>query len=157
MCVSTKHGQPFKGPAVGSSSQGHTRTGQAVCMAHLHPSMHSWASARAPRTPRALSTDVSSSRSTTTTSTNARQQEQQQAKSELLSWISGTKRGSNTTKLLRGQIEEAQVIMSRGCDTPPPPNGNPLLQVCLLFAEVAKQTDSFPKTLSRIGMHAMAQ
>lgn len=31
------------------------------------------------------------------------------AKQELLSWVAGTKRGSNTTKLLRGQIEEAQV------------------------------------------------
>lgn len=34
---------------------------------------------------------------------------QEDAKRELLSWINGTKRGSNTTSLLRGQIEEAQV------------------------------------------------
>jgi hypothetical protein len=33
----------------------------------------------------------------------------QKAKQELLSWISGTGRGSKTTKQLRGQIEEAQV------------------------------------------------
>jgi hypothetical protein len=92
-------------------------------MAHLHPSMQlteRWASTRVAKTPRALSTDINSSRTTTTTSTSARQQEQQQAKSELLSWITGTKRGSNTTKLLRGQIEEAQVMMGRGCDAQPP-------------------------------------
>jgi hypothetical protein len=35
------------------------------------------------------------------------------AKQELLSWVAGTKRGSNTTKLLRGQIEEAQVRRAR--------------------------------------------
>lgn len=38
------------------------------------------------------------------------------AKQELLSWVAGTKRGSNTTKLLRGQIEEAQVHMSQTHD-----------------------------------------
>lgn len=35
----------------------------------------------------------------------------QQAKDELLTWISGTNRGSTTGKLLRGQIEEAQVAV----------------------------------------------
>eukprot|EP00775_Hariotina_reticulata_P013356 gene13356-13484_t len=36
---------------------------------------------------------------------------QEAAKLELLSWISGTGRGSKTTKQLRGQIEEAQVAV----------------------------------------------
>lgn len=40
---------------------------------------------------------------------SSRATDKQLAKDELLSWITGTKRGSNTTKLLRGQIEEAQV------------------------------------------------
>lgn len=35
----------------------------------------------------------------------------QQAKQELLTWISGTKRGSNASKQLRGQVEEAQVAV----------------------------------------------
>lgn len=35
--------------------------------------------------------------------------DKQVAKNDLLSWIEGTKRGSRATKLLRGQIEEAQV------------------------------------------------
>lgn len=37
--------------------------------------------------------------------------DKQVAKNELLSWIEGTKRGSRATKLLRGQIEEAQVCV----------------------------------------------
>lgn len=37
--------------------------------------------------------------------------DKQQAKGELLTWISGTNRGSNVTKQLRGQIEEAQVAV----------------------------------------------
>lgn len=40
---------------------------------------------------------------------DTRATDKQIAKDELLSWITGTKRGSSTTKLLRGQIEEAQV------------------------------------------------
>lgn len=35
----------------------------------------------------------------------------QVAKQLLLTWIAGTKRGSQTTKQLRGQIEEAQVAL----------------------------------------------
>jgi hypothetical protein len=59
----------------------------------------------------AVATGTSSSSRTTSgpDPTTARQR-----KDELLSWISGTKRGSNTTKQLRGQIEEAQVHATAG-------------------------------------------
>lgn len=38
-----------------------------------------------------------------------------QTKQELLTWISGTKRGSSASKQLRGQIEEAQVALEACC------------------------------------------
>jgi hypothetical protein len=57
----------------------------------------------------AVSAEDLSSSSRDSGSSKSSRQDVQSAKQELLSWVTGTKRGSSTTKLLRGQIQEAQV------------------------------------------------
>lgn len=59
-----------------------------------------------------INAQVASSATTLSSTQQVADTDKQIAKRELLSWLSGTRRGSNTTKLLRGQIEEAQVECS---------------------------------------------